>query len=177
MSDRPCPLFDRKPQRAQGHAPDRRGTERPSRSGCAREHRPIRCILHVASASCATIPDSAGSAMSDARVGSRAPRSIHCSQRRRSVATAARSSMRSAGAPASASSSPTGLSQRNCLPGYRRANCGRRSEWRAKSKASAGAAAKRSASGAGSSLAGAWSTPCGPSIVARRATLPSSFWR
>ena len=33
-------------------------------------------------------------------------------------------------APASASSPPTGLSQRNCLPGRRRASSDRRREWR-----------------------------------------------
>jgi len=69
--------------------------------------------VHVAlaSASCATIPNLAGSAMSGVRVGSRAPRSTPCSRGRRSGATAARSSKRAAGAPALASSSPTGLSQ------------------------------------------------------------------
>jgi hypothetical protein len=84
------------------------------------------------------------SAMSGARAGSRAPRSIHCSQRRRSAATAARASMRLAGAPASASSSPTGLWQRNCLPGCRRASSGRRREWRrAESCARCGLRSKR----------------------------------
>ena len=57
--------------------------------------------VHVAltSASCATIPNLAGSAMSGVRVGSRAPRSTPCSRGRRSGATAARSSKRAAGAP------------------------------------------------------------------------------
>jgi hypothetical protein len=86
----------------------------------------------------------AGSAMSGARTGSRAPLSIHCSQRRRSAATGVRSSMRLAGAPDSASLSPTGLSQRNCLPRCRRASCGRRTEWRrAESCARCGLRSKR----------------------------------
>ena len=97
--------------------------------------------VHVAlaSASCATIPNLAGSAMSGVRVGSRAPRSTPCSRGRRSGATPARSSKRPVGAPALASSSPTGLSQSNCLPGRRRASGGRRRQCRrAKSSARCG---------------------------------------